>query len=140
MRVVSPEQMEHIFAKWQLPNRFDAAERLQLSNTPKIDDSDRVLAFPTPSQCDGLNILNSRQRLGVDPSKPPSFFDHPWYLEERFMRVSCSSGWHCVHMDILPGTAHQPHNYRDSDTWELPSAIEVVLMLFVHFESVGERL
>src|SRR5207249_7123523 len=91
----------------------------------------------------GLNILNLRKIVGTDPRKPPSFFDHPWYLEEPFAQQDCEPGWHFLCTNVLPDSVSQPIHYisslRDSGL-ELPSAIEVVLMLFLHFAGTGEQL
>jgi hypothetical protein len=144
MNIITPEQVENILSKWGLPLRFDAAERASLPSTINIvNGSERVLAFPTPSANSGLNILNLRRLLGVDPSHPPSFFDHPWYLEEAFGEENCLPSWHLLHMDVIGESVFQPHNYYSSvprHNWILPTAIEVVLMLFLHFALTGEQL
>jgi hypothetical protein len=144
MMLVTTGQIEQIFQKWNLPLKFDADEQRQLSNTTHIVDAvDRILGFPTPKANDGLNILNLRRLLGVDPRHPPSFFDHPWYLDEDFARKNCFPGWHFLHMDVTPGSLSKSHNYHysyKSENSVLPSAIEIVLMLFIHFEMTGERL
>jgi len=143
MNVITAEQVERILHKWGLPLRFAAHEPSDPPNTTEIVNSARVLAFPTPEDNSGLNILNLRKLLGVNPANPPSFFDHPWYLDESFGRKDCSAGWHLLHMDVIPGSVHQPYNYYSSVSdvnWTLPSAIEAVLMVFLHFERTGERL
>jgi hypothetical protein len=80
---------------------------------------------------------------GTNPSKPPSFFDHPWYLEEPFAQINCPAGWHILHSTVLPESISQPIHYASSlssQGLELPSAIEVVLMLFLHYAGSGEQL
>jgi hypothetical protein len=84
-----------------------------------------------------------RHLCGTDPSRQPSFFDHPWYLDEAFAKEDCPPGWHCVHMNVLPESISQPWSYISSlggRPLELPSAIEVTLMLFLHFVGCGEQL
>ncbi len=101
------------------------------------------MAFPTPVGNGGLNILKLRGILGTDPSKQPSFFDHPWYLEEAFAKVDCQAGWHLLHMSVLQDSISQPVNYFSSLAdrgLQLPEAIEVVLMVFLHFTGTGEQL
>src|SRR5207237_7188124 len=119
-----------------IPNRFTDVEKQELATTPVVQSPDSVLGFPTPSDRIGLNILKLRGMLGTDPSRPPSFFDHPWYLEEPFAMVDCQPGWHYLHMSVLPESVSQPVNYFSSlvsRKLELPLAIEVVLMVFLHF-------
>src|SRR5579862_5909102 len=147
MKVVSPARIEEIFAKWKLPLTFDETERLTVPTVPNtmsvVTHSDRILAFPTPRQNQGLNILNLRALLGVNPENPPSFYDHPWYLEEAFVRRDCQPGWHVLSMELLPGSIYQPYNYYyslSSHNCTLQSAIETVLMVLVHYEMTGERL
>ncbi|PYR72068.1 MAG: hypothetical protein DMG20_00910 [Acidobacteria bacterium] len=126
-----------------IPNRFTETERADFDTTPIVDAKDVVIVFPTPRALSGLNILNLRKIVGTDPRKPPSFFDHPWYLEEPFAQQDCEPGWHFLCTNVLPESVSQPIHYisslRDSGL-ELPSAIEVVLMLFLHFAGTGEQL
>jgi hypothetical protein len=144
MIIISPDEVERILKKWGLPLQFDATERASQPNTSTVVESfDRLFAFPTPTANSGLNILNLRRLLGVDPSHLPSFFDHPWYLEENFGTQNCMPGWHLLHMEVIPESLFQPHDYYSSvprRNWILPSAIEVALMLFLHFERTGEQL
>src|SRR5205823_3291522 len=89
----------------------------------------------------GLNVLNLRKILGTDPARPPSFFDHPWYLEETFGGEDCSPGWHCLYMNVLPDSISRPVHYVHSLEHrgiELPSAAEITLMLFLHY--VGTKM
>ena len=144
VKVVTTAETEQIFLKWKLPLKFTSEDQRFLQDTiPVVDDRPGALAFPTPISNKGLNILNLRKLVGVDPSRPPSFFDHPWYLEESFGLKDCIPGWHVIQMDVVPESIEKPHNYYYSlQSWALtvPSAIEVVLMLFLHFELTGERL
>ena len=138
---LSPDEVERRFALLGIPNRFMSQEKRTL--TTDIVDIPGVIAFPTPSDASGLNILNLRRILGTDPSKQPSFFDHPWYLEEPFGREDCLPGWHLLHSSVLPDSISQPIHYASSlrsRGLELPSAIEVTLLLFLHYVGTGEQL
>jgi hypothetical protein len=140
---LSPNEVERRFALLGIPNRFTDEEKQELATTQIVQAPDTVLAFPTPVVNAGLNILKLRAILGTDPSKQPSFFDHPWYLEEAFATVDCQPGWHLLHMHVLPDSISQPVNYFNSlaiPGLELPAAIEVVLMVFLHFAGTHEQL
>jgi len=140
---LSPTEVERRFALMGIPNRFTDSERADFDTTPIVEAQDAVIVFPTPRALAGLNILNLIKIVGTDPHKPPSFFDHPWYLEEPFAQQDCEPGWHFLCTNVLPDSVSQPIHYisslRDSGL-ELPSAIEVVLMLFLHFAGTGEQL
>ncbi|HET9130122.1 MAG TPA: hypothetical protein VFO86_04185 [Terriglobia bacterium] len=59
------------------------------------------------------------------------------------MSTSCSPGWHFLLMDVLPDSISQPLDYvrrLKLEGMELPSAIEIVLMLFLHYEATKEQL
>ena len=140
---LSPTEVERRFALMGIPNRFTEPERAEFGTIPIVDAKDVVIAFPTPRALSGLNILNLRKIVGTDPRKPPSFFDHPWYLEEPFAQQDCEPGWHFLCTNVLPDSVSQPIHYIDSlrdSGLELPSAVEVVLMLFLHFAGTGEQL
>ena len=140
---LSPHDVERRFAQLGIPNRFTDDEKHELVTTQVVQPPDGVMAFPVPAGNAGLNILKLRGILGTDPSKQPSFFDHPWYLEEAFARVDCQPGWHLLHMSVLADSISQPVNYFSSlagRNLELPAAIEVVLMVFLHFAGTGEQL
>ena len=126
-----------------IPNQFTDAEKEELDTMPIVPISDGVIGFPTPQDRSGLNILNLRHILGTTPSKQPSFFDHPWYLDEPFAGEDCTPGWHFLQMSVLPDSIAQTVNYSvslASRGLELPSAVEVVLMVFLHFIGTGEQL
>ena len=138
----SPDEVERRFALLGIPNRFMAQEKASLT-TNVGDIPEGVIAFPTPSAAEGLNILNIRRILGTDSSRQPSFFDHPWFLDEPFGRSNCSPGWHILHSTVLPDSISRPIHYVSSlrsQGLELPSAIEVTLMLFLHYAGTGEQL
>jgi hypothetical protein len=138
MIYLSPDEVEHRFNSLGIPNRFTASEKQELTTTSLGEHESRIFVFPTPAAKSGLNILNLRKIVGTNPAKQPSFFDHPWYLDEAFGRLDCRSGWHALHMDVLSESISKPVNY--SSSLELPTAIEVVLMLFLHYVGTGEQL
>jgi hypothetical protein len=135
---LSPDEVERRFALLGIPNRFTPEEKQALNTTPLVEHDGRALIFPTPADAAGLNILKLRGLLGTNPAKQPSFFDHPWYLEEPFARLDCEPGWHALTMDVLPDSISKPINY--SSSLKLPTAIEVVLMLFLHYAETREQL
>jgi len=137
------DEVERRFALLGIPNRFTAKEKEDLATTPIVDAGADFIVFATPRDNAGLNILNLRKLLGTDPAKPPSFFDHPWYLEEDFAKADCSPGWHVINASVLPDTISQPIHYvgsLNSRGLTLPSAVEVTLMLFLHYIGSGEQL
>ncbi len=138
MICLSPDEVERRFAVLGIPNRFTPQEKQTLTTTSLGDHEDKIFAFPIPQAGAGLNILKIREIVGTKPAQQPSFFDHPWYLEEAFGRINCAPGWHVLRMDVLPDSISKPLNY--SSSLELPSAIEVVLMLFLHYVGTGEQL
>jgi hypothetical protein len=138
MICLSPDEVERRFVVLGIPNRFTTQEKHALGTTSLGDHEGRIFAFPSPANSADLNILKIREIVGTNPARQPSFFDHPWYLEEAFGRVDCEPGWHALHMDVLPDSISKPMNYSSSLT--LPSAIEVVLMLFLHYVGTGEQL
>jgi hypothetical protein len=108
-----------------------------------VDVPGDVIAFPTPIAGAGLNILNLRRILGTSASRQPCFFDHPWYLEEPFAGRDCPAGWHILHTAVLPQSISQSIHYASSLRFrglDLPAAIEVTLMLFLHYAGNGEQL
>ena len=138
MICISPDEVDRRFAILGIPNRFTSQEKESLRPTSLVKHQERAFAFPTPENSTGLNILKLREILGTNPIKQPSFFDHPWYLEESFAAQDCYPGWHALTMDVIPESISQPINYSSSS--RLPSAVEVVLMLFLHYVGTGEQL
>jgi hypothetical protein len=140
---LSTEEVERRFGVLGIPNRFTSEEKRRLITTNIIRPEENVIAFATPEANSGLNLLNLRRLLGTDPSKQPSFFDHPWYLQEPFALEDCAPGWHCVYESVLPDSIGQPLDYADSlksSRLELPCAVEIALMLFLHFVGTQEQL
>jgi hypothetical protein len=139
---LTPDEVERRFSLLGIPNRFTAKEKEELT-TSVVPVGEEIIAFPTPLERAGLSILKLREIRGTDPSKQPSFFDHPWYLEEPFAREDCAPGWHLIHAGVLPESISQPINYVSSLRERglvLPSAIEVTLMLFLHYAGTKEQL
>jgi hypothetical protein len=140
---LSAAEVERRFELMSIPNRFTSAERGEFDTTAIVDLPTDVIGFPTPEMKSGLNVLNLRTILGTDPSKQPSFFDHPWYLDEAFAKEDCEPGWHYIYKAVVPDSISQPIHYvsrlRERGL-QLPSAIEVVLMLFLHYAGTGEQL
>jgi hypothetical protein len=138
MPVLTATDVQELFDRLALPFHFATNELRQYTTTSVAEIGPRVFCFPIPSQNSGLNLLHLRQLLGVDPAKPPSFFDHPWYLEELFMQTDCAPGWHLIEMDVAPESIERP--LTSAGGFTVPVAIEVVLMLFLHYVKTGERL
>ena len=140
---VSPTEVEHRFALLGIPNRFAEEEKVEPNTTLVTDPNLQIVGFPVPKANSGLNILNLRRLLGTNPVKQPSFYDHPWYLDETFVKEDCSPGWHFLTSGILPDSISMSINYASSlekRNLILPSAIEIVLLLFLHFAGTGEQL
>ncbi len=140
---LSPSEIERRFALLGIANRFTEREKARLDATAIVEFPPDVIGFPTPEDRSGLNLLNLRKICGTDPSKQPSLFDHPWYLDESFASEDCEPGWHFIHSQVLPDSISQPFHYASrlsQDGLVLPSAIEVTLMLFLHFAATGEQL
>ena len=139
---LSATEVERRFGLMDIPNRFSESEKEEFT-TSIVDVVDDVIGFPTPRANAGLNLLNLRQILGTDPSKLPSFFEHPWYLDEAFAKEDCEPGWHFIYKGVVPDSISQPIHYVSrlrGQGMGLPSAVEVVLMLFLHYVGTGEQL
>jgi len=140
---LSPDEVERRFALLGIQNRFTTEEKKSLVTTGVVSSEAGVFAFPTPRSNEGLNLLDLRKLLGTDPHRQPCFFDHPWYLEEDFARKNCAPGWHLIYMDVLGDSISQPIHYTGSlrpRGFELPSAAEVTLMLFLHYIGTNQQL
>jgi len=139
---LSTLEVQQIFDRLGIQTRFTAAEIEELESA-NVQTREGFITFPTPEDSSALSILNLRQVIGTDPSQAPVFFDHPWYLDEPFGNVGCNPGWHAVAMGVTPDSIGQPIYYADSiksSGQYLPSASEVVLMLFLYFIATGRRL
>ena len=137
------DQVEQRFLSLGILARFSPDERLKFSTTPVVKNESLVFGFPTPLDNSGLTLSNLKAIVGTNPTHQPAFFEHPWYADEAFMESPCTPGWHFVLMDVHPESIGQPINYVDrlkAKGMELPSAIEVVLMLFLHYEASKEQL
>jgi hypothetical protein len=140
---LSATEVERRFELMGIPHRFADDEKSLFDTTSIVDLPEGVIAFPTPEAKSGLNILNLRQILGADPSKQPFIFDHPWYLDEAFVQEDCEPGWHFIHTHVLPDSVSQPIHYirrLREQGMQLPSAIEIVLMVFLHYVGTREQL
>ena len=140
---LTAEQVEQHLGALGIVCRFTPEERATFSTTPVVSRPERVFAFPTPAGNESLTISNIKTCVGGDPRHQPCIFDHPWYENEEFVQTRCPGGWHVLTMDVLPESIQQPVHYLRSSTvtgLELPLAVEVVLMLFLHFVGSGEQL
>ena len=143
MICLSASETQRRFDALGLPNRFTDDELGKLETIDVVSPLPGLFGFPTPNDRLGLNILNLRKIVGVDPARQPAFFDHPWYLNEEFGSSDCEPGWHFIQMVPATESISQPIHYIRSLEplgWELPSAIEVTLMLFLHYVGTGEQL
>jgi len=140
---LAPLEVEQRLASLGITCRFTPEEHTAYATTPVVSRSERVFGFPTPAQNTSLTLSNIKGCVGTDPRHQPSFFEHPWYQAEEFMRNPCPAGWHCLTMDPIPESVQQPLDYLCSSAdrrLEIPQAVEVVLMLFLHYVGSGEQL
>jgi len=140
---LSPAQVEERLRAIGIECSFSAQEKADLATTPVVNRPERILAFPTPQENTPLSLSNIKRSVGSDPSRQPSVFEHPWYEKEEFFQRRCSPGWHFIMMDVIQGSIQQPVDYlRSSGTGglALPQAVEVVLMLFLHYAGTREQL
>ncbi len=139
---ISPQDVTQCFRSLGISNRFDHSEELSLETTG-IVTRPGFLSFPTPRDNSNLSVLGLRRVVGVDSDKPPSFYDHPWYLGEAFGEKVCEPGWHSIEMNVIADSIGKAIYHADELKERglyLPSAVEVLLMLFFHFAATGERL
>jgi len=137
------EQVEQRFSRLGIPSGFTPDERLMYSTTPVVSSERQLFGFPTPTENSALTLSNLKAIVGTDATHQPAFFDHPWYSAEPFMASPCTPGWHFLLMDIHPESINQPIDYvrrLKSEGMDLPSAIEIVLMLFLYYEGTKEQL
>lgn len=142
---LTPDQVEQRLTALGVTCSFADSERLGLQTTPVVSRPEQLVGFPTPTANAGLTLRKLKATVGVDPKRPPSFFEHPWYETEAFMDTPCPPGWHILTSEPLPGSIQQPVSYLRSlgaagAGLELPLAIEVVLMLFLHYAGTREQL
>jgi len=139
----TPDEVERRFSLLGISNRFTTEEKNAFETTDIVPVEANIISFPIPQQNSGLNLLNLRHLLGTDQTKQPSFFDHPWYLEETFARADCAPGWRSLYVEVLPDSISQSFYYADrlkTRGVALPSAVEVTLMLFLHYVGTREQL
>ena len=140
---LTPEQVEQLLARLGIPCRFSDEERIQYATTPVVNQSGRLFGFPTPAENASLTLSNIKKILGTDPAQQPAFFEHPWCADEVFMTTPCSPGWHILYTDVITESVNQPVDYVRRLIplgLELPSAVEVILMLFLHYAQTTEQL
>lgn len=137
------DQVEERLTTMGIVCRFSAEERSALATTPVVSRAERLFVFPTPADNESLTLRNIKSCVGSDPRRQPCVFDHPWYENEAFVQVKCPPGWHVLMMDVMPESIQKPVDYLrslKSTDWALPSAVEVVLMLFLHYVETKEQL
>ena len=140
---LTSEQVEQRFINLGIPSRFTPDERLRFSTTPVVNSPYKLFGFPTPADNQALTLSSIKTIVGTDPAKQPAFFEHPWYADEPFTASPCTPGWHFLLMDVDPESINQPIDYvrrLKSEGMELPAAIEIVLMLFLHYDATKEQL
>jgi len=140
---LTPAQVEQRLASLGIPGQFTEAERVSFETTPVVSSAERIFGFPTPVDNSALTLTKIKSKVGADPKHQPSFFEHPWYENESFMATPCPPGWHFLTMEPIPGSILQPLDYLRSlgtSDIELPLAVEVVLMLFLHYVESREQL
>jgi hypothetical protein len=140
---ITPEEFERALNNVGVACRFSQEELLTFSTIPIVDLGERVLAYPVPTDNDRLTLSVLKTAFGSNPQRQPSFFDHPWYSNEDFMSKPAQPGWHLLMMDVLPESISQPPDYIRSVAVrgiEMPTAIEITLMLFLFYIRSGEQL
>jgi hypothetical protein len=140
---LTTEHVEQRLSRLGIPCRFTAEESSAFLTTPVVSGPMPLFAFPIPADNSLLTLSNIKKCVGSDPARQPSIFDHPWFREEAFMSSPCTPGWHFISMDVAPDSIGQPIDYVrrwSAASFELPMAVEVVLMLFLHFAGTGEQL
>jgi len=140
---LTPDQVEERLAAMGIVCRFSPEEHAAFATTPVVGRAERMFAFPTPRDNESLTLKNIKSCVGSDPQRQPCVFDHPWYENEEFVQVECPPGWHFLMMDVMPDSIQQPVDYLRSlegTNLVLPLAVEVVLMLFLHYVGTKEQL
>jgi hypothetical protein len=140
---LTTEDVEQRLQALGIPSRFTTEDRKKFSPIPVVDSERALFGFPTPTNNSALTLSNLKTIVGTDPSHQPAFFDHPWYTDEAFMKTQCNPGWHIILMEVVPESINQPIDYvrrLELEGLRLPSAIEIVLMLLLHYEGTKEQL
>jgi hypothetical protein len=140
---LSPAQVEERLGSLGIRCAFSTQEKAEFATTPVVNRSERIFAFPTPRESASLSLSNIKSCVGSDPRHQPSVFEHPWYEKEDFFQSVCAPGWHLLAMDVIQGSTLQPVDYLRSSGIQglvLPQAVEVVLMLFLHYVGSREQL
>ena len=140
---LTPQDVEQRLGTLGIACSFSPEEASAFATTPVVARPERTFAFPTPAANGSLNLKYIKSCVGTNAARQPSFFEHPWYAEEAFMDRNCQPGWHVVMMDVLEDSIQHPANYLhsvNSPDLRLPDAVEIVLMLFLHYAGTGEQL
>jgi hypothetical protein len=140
---LTTEHVEQRLSKLGIPCQFSPEERDAFLTTPVVTGPVAVFGFPTPAANSFLTLSNIKKCVGSDPAKQPSIFDHPWFADEAFMAAPCAPGWHFISVDVLPDSIGQTIDYArrlEAAALELPTAVEVAIMLFLHYVGTGEQL
>ena len=122
---------------------FTDTERQAFAMTPVVESTIPLFCFPTPTKNDELTLASIKRYSDLKDTLHLRIFDHPWYQTEAFMANPCQPGLHILTMGVIPDSLGQMWNYYsslDSRGVKLPSAVEVVLMLFLHYLGSGEQL
>ncbi|HEX5000238.1 MAG TPA: hypothetical protein VFY29_18600 [Terriglobia bacterium] len=133
---IAPDEMTRRLARIGVDCPFTTSMTAPQVPADLADKTIRIFSFPVPPVNAALTLANLRRCAGIDPARQPSFFDHEWYANEPFMNEPCPPGWRFLAMDVLPESINQPWG----ELWRPPLAVEVVLMLFLHFLGTGEQL
>jgi len=140
---LTPHEVEQRLATLGIHCTFSAEELEIFATTPLVVRPERSIVFPIPKLNEYLNLKYIKSCVGTDPARQPCFFEHPWYADEAFMLKNCQPGWHVLLMDVLEDSIQHPANYlhsANSPGLRLPAAVEIVLMLFLHYVGTGEQL
>src|SRR4029079_6188124 len=89
---ITSEEVESILGTVGVRCSFSPAERVFFSTTPVVDTDQPAFLYPIPADNSHLTLSNLKNLFGVDPKRPPSFFDHPWYATQDFMKIPALSG------------------------------------------------
>lgn len=140
---LTPQDVERRLATLGISCAYSSEELEKFATTPLVVRPERTFAFPIPERNELLSLHYIKSCVGTDPARQPSFFEHPWYRDEAFMQKNCEPGWHVLLMDVLEDSIQHPANYLNSAkgaNLQLPSAVEIILMLFLHYVATGEQL
>jgi hypothetical protein len=133
---ITPDEMTRRLAQIGIACQFAIAPQPFEPPSEIVTNPNRFFSFPVPEDNSALTLANIKRAVGSDPKRQPCIFDHEWYATESFMDEPCRPGWRVLSMDVIPESIDRPWG----GPWPLPSAVEVVLMLFLHYIGTGEQL